>query len=81
MDVKPSNLISIPAISTQKREWPLQTSQGAFSASSQLAPAEIIDCVEIQSSKYQPAFSRQVPYPLRTDRTAPGKGTLIDLWI
>jgi len=82
VDIKPSNLISIPVSSVQRREWPPQASRDAFFyASSLSASAEIIDCVEIQSSSYQPAFSRQVPYPIRIDRTAQGKGTLIDVWI
>jgi hypothetical protein len=81
MDIKAFGLGSSPAVSTRKHELPLQPSQGVFYPPSPLSPDEIIDCVEIQSNNYHPTLNRPSPYPIRLDRAAQNKGTLIDIWI
>jgi len=81
MDIKAFGLGSYPAVSTQKLELPVQPSRDAFYPPSPLPTDEIIDYVEIQSNNYQPAPNRPSSYPIRTDRSARDKGTLIDVWI
>lgn len=81
MDIKAFSLRSYPVVSTQKCGLPLKQSQEASYALSPSVPDEIIDYVEIQTNNYRPVLSRQTPYPIRMDRCAIGKGTLIDIWI
>jgi hypothetical protein len=81
MDVKTLGLGSYPTVSTQKTELSVQSSQGAFYPPSLVAADEIIDYVEIRSNNYQPAPNRLSAYPIRTDRSAQDKGTIIDVWI
>lgn len=81
MDIKAFSLGSFPIVSMQKLELPVLASRGAFYPPSLSAADEIIDYVEIQSNNYQPAPNRPSSYPIRTDRSARDKGTLIDVWI
>ncbi|MCX5857832.1 MAG: hypothetical protein NTZ57_08015 [Deltaproteobacteria bacterium] len=80
MNIRPLPLRNSPAVPMQKRELPVPYSQDYYTASLSVSD-EIIDCVEIQFSNYQPALSRQTPYPILSNRPAQSKGTLIDLWI
>jgi hypothetical protein len=81
MDIKAFNHGSFPAVSTQKPELSVHSSQGTFYPPSLVAADEIIDYVEIRSNNYQPAPNRPSSYPIRTDRSAQDKGTIIDVWI
>lgn len=81
MDIKAFDLRSYPVVSTRKCGLPLKQSKEASDALSPSVSDEIIDYVEIQTNNYRPVISRQTSYPIRTDRCAIGKGTLIDIWI
>jgi hypothetical protein len=81
MDIKAFDQGSFPAVSTKNVELQIQSSQRTYYPPSLSAADEIIDYVEIQSNNYQPAPNRPSSYPIRTDRSAKDKGTLIDLWI
>jgi hypothetical protein len=81
MDIKAFYHGSLPAVSTQKPELSVQSSQGDFYPPSLVTADEIIDYVEIRSNNYQPAFDRLSSYPIRADRSAQDKGTIIDIWI
>jgi hypothetical protein len=81
MDIKAFYHGSYPAVSKQKPELSAQSSQSIFYPPSLVAADEIIDYVEIRSNNYQPAPSRVSSYPIRTDRSAQDKGTIIDVWI
>lgn len=81
MDIKTINLQSYPVVSTQKYGLPPEQSHEGSYASHPLVSDEIVDCVEVQTNHYRPVPSRQALYPIRTDRCAVEKGTLIDLWI
>ena len=81
MDIKAFDQGSFPAVSTKNVELQIQSSQRTYYSPSVSAADEIIDYVEIQCNNYQPGPSRPSSYPIRTDRSAKDKGTLIDLWI
>jgi len=79
MDIKTISLRSYPAVSKQNCELPTKQSQEVYYALPLLVSEEIIDLGEVQTNP--PVLSRQASYPNLTDRSAMGKGTLIDIWI
>jgi hypothetical protein len=81
MEIKAFCPGSFPAVSTQKPEQSVNSSQGIFYPPSLVAADDVIDYVEIRSNNYQPAPDRFMSYPGRTDRSAQDKGTIIDMWI
>ncbi len=81
MDMKTISLRSYPVVAAQKRILPLKQSREASYALSLPMSDEIIDYVVIQTSDYQPVLSQKASYPIRKDRYAVVKGTLIDIWI
>jgi hypothetical protein len=79
MDIKTISLRSYPAVSEHNCELLTKQSRKVFYALPLLVSDEIIDFGEVQTNP--PVLSRQASYQNLTDRSAMGKGTLIDTWI
>jgi hypothetical protein len=79
MDIKTISLRSYSVVSKRNCGLPTKQSREVFYALPFLVSDEIIDFVEVQTNP--PVLSRQTSYQKHTDRSATGKGTLINTWI